>query len=102
MKSQTLVKVLGVVLLAVVAPLAVAVATAQHAGGRTQRTQNAAAAGDYKISGPYTHNNLAVFLIHGKDKLAGKTFLTLQEALKQRKVIEGLVTLGAEDVRKRA
>jgi len=43
--------------------------------------------GNYKITGPYTHDNLSVFLIHGKDRISGKTFITLQEALTQRKVI---------------
>jgi len=41
---------------------------------------------DYRISGPYTHKNLTVFLLHGKDLLPGKNFLTLQEALAQKKV----------------
>jgi len=36
------------------------------------------------ISGPYTHNNLSIFLIHGADKLKDKTFLTLDEALAQK------------------
>ncbi|PYS53636.1 MAG: hypothetical protein DMF76_27890, partial [Acidobacteria bacterium] len=31
--------------------------------------------------------NLTVFLIHGQDKIKGQTFLTLQEALVQKKVI---------------
>jgi len=44
-------------------------------------------AGDYKLSGPYTHDNLTIFLIHGTDKLTGKTPLTLQEAMAQKKVI---------------
>ena len=39
----------------------------------------------YRLSGPYTHKNLTVFLVHGKD-LTNKTFLTLQEALAQHKV----------------
>lgn len=39
----------------------------------------------YRLSGPYTHKNLTVFLIHGKDQTS-KTFLTLQEALAQKKV----------------
>ena len=45
---------------------------------------------DYKISGPYTHKNLTVFLIHGDNKSTGKVPLTLQEAmaLKKVKVIE--------------
>ena len=40
----------------------------------------------YRISGPYTHKNLTVFLVHGKDLLPGRNFLTLQEALAQKKV----------------
>ena len=36
------------------------------------------------ISGPYVHKNLTVFLIHGKDKLTGKTPVTLEEALEKR------------------
>jgi ARG/rhodanese/phosphatase superfamily protein len=43
-------------------------------------------AGDYRISGPHTHANLSVFLIHG----AGHDtphLLTLQEALAQKKVV---------------
>jgi hypothetical protein len=41
----------------------------------------------YHFSGPYTHANLTIFLIHGADRLKGKSFLTLQEALAQKKVI---------------
>ena len=40
---------------------------------------------NYRLSGPYIHKNLTVFLIHGKDQ-TNKTFLTLQEALAQKKV----------------
>ncbi|HEU0048101.1 MAG TPA: DUF6569 family protein [Nitrososphaera sp.] len=39
----------------------------------------------YRLSGPYTHKNLTVFLLHGKDQTT-KTFLTLEEALAQKKV----------------
>jgi hypothetical protein len=46
---------------------------------------DAAADSSYRLSGPYTHGNLTVFLVHGKD-LTKKTFLTLQEALAQKKV----------------
>jgi hypothetical protein len=42
---------------------------------------------DYRLEGPFTQDNLTVFLIHGKDKMKGATFLTLQEALVQKKVI---------------
>jgi hypothetical protein len=42
---------------------------------------------DHHLSGPYTHDNLTIFLLHGADRLKGKTLLTLQEALEQGKVI---------------
>ena len=40
-----------------------------------------------RVSGPYTHANLAVYLVHGADQAPGKNYLTLQEALEQKKVI---------------
>lgn len=43
--------------------------------------------GDYKLSGPYTHDNLTVFLIHGPDQIEGKNYLTLQEALEQQAAV---------------
>jgi hypothetical protein len=44
-------------------------------------------AGDYRISGPYIHENLTIFLVHGKDTISGKKFLTLQEAMQKKVVI---------------
>lgn len=41
----------------------------------------------YRLSGPYTHDNLTIFLIHGDDQFKGKDILTLDEALKQKKVV---------------
>ena len=40
-----------------------------------------------KLSGPYTHKNLTFYLVHGKDSLAGKTPLTLEEALDRKLVV---------------
>ena len=40
----------------------------------------------YTISGPYEHKNLSIYLVHGQDKIANKKFITLEEALKQKKV----------------
>ena len=61
---------------------------------RSARSQTAARQGkpapstsNYRLSGPYTHKNLTIFLIHGKEQMPGKNFLTLQEALAQKKVI---------------
>jgi len=62
------------------APLGI-VAWGSHAGQASQGKD------DYRLEGPFTQGNLTVFLIHGQDKIKGQTFLTLQEALVQRKVI---------------
>jgi hypothetical protein len=43
-------------------------------------------ASPYQITGPFTHENLTVFLIHGPDGTA-RTLLTLEEAIAQHKVI---------------
>jgi hypothetical protein len=42
---------------------------------------------EFTYSGPYTHENLTVFLIHGTDTILGKNFITLEEALAQKKVV---------------
>ena len=46
-----------------------------------------AAVGDFKLSGPFSHENLTIFLIHGEDRIDGKKILTLQEGLEQKKVV---------------
>ncbi len=51
--------------------------------GLSAQTQRA---GEYRISGPFTHDNLSIFLIHGSAKPA-KNLLTLEEALAQHKVV---------------
>lgn len=56
---------------------------AQTPSTNTQDTKPTASS--YQLSGPYVHQNLTVFLVHGKDQTK-KTFLTLQEALAQKKV----------------
>ncbi len=40
-----------------------------------------------RLSGPYTHKNLTVYLIHGADVLKGKTPLTLEEAINRDIVV---------------
>ncbi len=37
----------------------------------------------YRFSGPYTHKNLTVYLVHGEDRVKGKKFITLQEAMER-------------------
>jgi hypothetical protein len=92
MKKQAFVVTLGVVLFAVMVSMGVLIsaqagkgsagggAGGQGRGGELQ-------AGDYRLSGPYTHKNLSIFLVHGKSVIKAKSFLTLQEALVQKKVV---------------
>lgn len=42
--------------------------------------------GGYRISGPFTHDNLSIFLLHGSSK-NGQSFLTLEEAIDQHKAV---------------
>src|SRR6266404_3463212 len=80
MKTNLIGFVAGLVLL-VAAPLGIV-----GAFGPQQR-QIAQGKDEYRLEGPFTRGNLTVFLIHGKDRIKGQTFITLQEALVQRKVI---------------
>ncbi len=81
MKTNLISFVAGLVLL-IAAPLGLVAGTW---GG--QSTQRAQGKDEYRLEGPFTQGNLSVFLIHGKDRIKGQTFITLQEALVQRKVI---------------
>jgi hypothetical protein len=80
MKKNLFSLVAGLLLLAA-APLGIVSAWGGYGG------QNAKDKGEYRLEGPFTQGNLTVFLIHGKDKIKGQTFITLQEALVQKKVI---------------
>ena len=81
MKTNLISMVAGLVLL-VATPLGLVAGTW---GGQTkQRVQGK---DEYRLEGPFTQGNLTVFLIHGKDRIKGETFITLQEALVQKKVI---------------
>jgi hypothetical protein len=41
----------------------------------------------YKVTGPFTHENLTIFFLHGEDQIKGSKILTLDEALKEKKII---------------
>jgi hypothetical protein len=56
-------------------------------GGSRQRNTTRAQPTDFRLSGPYTHENLTVFLIHGRDTINSHKILTLQEALERKRVI---------------
>ena len=40
-----------------------------------------------RITGPHVHDNLAIFLIHGRDRVKGKKFITLSQALKKKRIL---------------
>ena len=44
-------------------------------------------AGEVKLSGPYSHENLTIFLVHGEDKFDASKLLTLEEALDQKTAV---------------
>ena len=86
MNHQSRTKVLVISLLLT---LFATVLVARSGRSQTPQTQPkpATSNSNYRLSGPYTHKNLTIFLVHGKERMPGKNFLTLQEALAQKKVI---------------
>lgn len=80
MKKNLFGLVAGLLLMAA-APLGIVSAWGGYAAQKPQEKD------EYRLEGPFTQGNLTVFLIHGKDKIKGQTFITLQEALVQKKVI---------------
>lgn len=48
---------------------------------------NAANYDDYIVSGPFTHQNLSIFLFNGKDSMPDKEIYTLEEALDKKILI---------------
>src|SRR6267378_8559232 len=83
MKNNKLALILGVLLLIVCGGILI---TGQTKNSKVQK-QPETKASDYRLSGPYTHKNLSIFLIHSKTTTRTKSFLTLQEALEQKKVV---------------
>jgi len=43
--------------------------------------------GPFHLTGPYTHENLAVYLVHGQERMPDTRCLTLTEALEHKQVI---------------
>ena len=58
-----------------------------HAAQQPSEAVSKAALTIDKVSGPYTYANLSIFLLHGKDSITNRKFLTLNEALEQKKII---------------
>jgi ARG and Rhodanese-Phosphatase-superfamily-associated Protein domain len=81
--KQRITLVVVLVLFAAAIPVAI-LTMGQEGSGQDDKKVSV---NEYRFSGPYTHENLTIFLIHGKNQLEGDSFLTLQEALEQKKVI---------------
>jgi len=64
----------------------VALAVAMTARGQREQSQTPPVA-DHAVSGPYTHKNLTIFLLHDAGQSQSRAPLTLQEAMKRKLVI---------------
>ncbi|HKQ93241.1 MAG TPA: DUF6569 family protein, partial [Blastocatellia bacterium] len=64
----------------------VALVVAMTAQGQREQSQ-APPVADYAVSGPYTHKNLTIFLLHDAGQSQSRAPLTLQEAMKRKLVI---------------
>ena len=56
-------------------------------GGAPATPVTEARASALVVSGPFVHENLAVYLIHGEDRVDGRKFATLEEAMDKKLVI---------------
>jgi hypothetical protein len=64
----------------------IALVAAMPATAQRQQPQTPPPA-EYTVSGPYTHKNLTIFLLHGSNQSQGRAPLTLQEAMKRKLVV---------------
>src|SRR5262249_11664835 len=85
MKRKILIE--GIALLALALCFACASSTEAQLGGPENKAPEQFAASNYVVSGPYSHKNLTIFLLHGADQRQDKTPLTLQEAMERKMVV---------------
>src|SRR5262245_53772302 len=85
MKRKILIE--GIALLALAFCFACASTTEAQLGGPENKAPEQFAAANYIVSGPYSHKNLTIFLLHGVDQRQDKTPLTLQEAMDRKMVV---------------
>src|SRR6266545_31343 len=77
----------GIALPALAFCFACASSTEAQLGGPENKAPEQFAASNYVVSGPYSHKNLTIFLLHGADQRQDKTPLTLQEAMDRKMVV---------------
>lgn len=90
MRRQTLALLIGVVSLTtgvLLARFLPALTGTQVRPANTPPARQNLQVNNYRLSGPYTHENLTVFLVHGEDSFRGKPFTTLEEAMSRRVVV---------------
>ena len=85
MKRKILIE--GIALLALAFCFACASSTEAQLGGPENKAPEQFTASNYVVSGPYSHKNLTIFLLHGADQRQDKTPLTLQEAMERKVVV---------------
>src|SRR5215813_668134 len=85
MKRKSLIE--GIALLAIALGLACASSSQAQLGGSENQSPEQFTAANYTVSGPYSHKNLTIFLLHGADQRQDKAPLTLQEAMERKAVI---------------
>jgi hypothetical protein len=79
----------GIALLALAFCLACAPSTEAQSGGSegANKAPEQFAASNYTVSGPYSHKNLTIFLLHGSDQSQEKAPATLDEAMERKMVV---------------
>ncbi len=55
--------------------------------GKSKEFRGPGESEEFRVTGPYSHDNLVLFLVHGPDVVRGDAFITLQEALDQKKIV---------------
>ncbi|MHC4715358.1 MAG: ARPP-1 family domain-containing protein [Planctomycetota bacterium] len=87
MKTRVAIGTLGLLGCALIAALLIAAEPPKGPATTQPGAEKKLDVSRLKISGPFTHENLSIFLLHGPDLIKGRSFLTLQEALKRKKLI---------------
>jgi len=61
---------------------------AASTAGRSSPVRNySSPVSNYSLSGPFSHENLSIFLVHGPDESNSRAFMPLQEAMERKLVV---------------
>ncbi len=85
MKRKTLALMIAVVTFTL--GLLLAKLSIPQIGPKTLPTKSNLPVNKYSFSGPYSYENLSIFLVHGPDQANSKLFVPLQEAMERKLVI---------------